>query len=289
MQVEVKANSFTDMIGLDNPEPSQLISFHYDSIRPVVLGFGVNRTITPYLDKFQLAETEFWVTFDEVSWWTLESGGSASPPPGCCRAAVVAAVGSRDHVALGPGGSSLPPPPPPPHPHHPTPHHPTQQPFFGFGPSQINVTNGYAVNVRFLPNRREFRFFVVATSDDFVAVQIPEVREHPHDLVRPCSLGRVHGCLSLGLPVLASHPTCTLQHDLAFPPHPPQHSIVDQAGNGNLPSSVISFIYDGTNPTASIAVTLPRYVSKSALAAATYVPECVAPLTPYFNPPPQAT
>jgi hypothetical protein len=66
VQVEVKAHSFTDLIGLDNPEPSQLITFHYDSIRPLVLGFGVNRTITPYLDKFQLAETEFWVQFDEV-------------------------------------------------------------------------------------------------------------------------------------------------------------------------------------------------------------------------------
>ena len=62
----MKAHSFTDLIGLDNPDPSQLITFHYDSIRPLVLGFGVNRTITPYLDKFQLAETEFWVQFDEV-------------------------------------------------------------------------------------------------------------------------------------------------------------------------------------------------------------------------------
>ncbi len=230
VQVQVDANSFSDALGNFNPEPSEVVTFIYDSIRPVVLHFGVNRTLTPYLDKIQLQETRFTVIFDEVRiimtvgyctcvlahacvsalslclcgwWWWWGGGGywvgcwlslplsclcgpSSDSPVPCgvvwwrgvlalclpCSDRACPLVPPTDLLGVGLlrlktrpltvnfAGHARPP----------------QQPFWGFGPSQVEVVNGYATNVNFAPSRREFTFFVVATTDDFVAVTIPEVR-----------------------------------------------------------------------------------------------------------------
>ena len=73
VQVQVKPESFRDVIGYLNPEPSEEITFVWDTIRPWVVSFTTNRTIQVYLDKPLLASTEFRVVFDEVS-------GPAEPP-----------------------------------------------------------------------------------------------------------------------------------------------------------------------------------------------------------------
>lgn len=66
--VGILANSFTDLNGYSNPDPSETVWFLFDDIPPVVVSIIPSIPITPYVNMVTLNKTIFTITFGEVCW-----------------------------------------------------------------------------------------------------------------------------------------------------------------------------------------------------------------------------